>query len=230
MKRIVTMITLLIGLNLILSGQERSKIFENELPKASNLSNAVLWAAENTVRWKKTLNLKDDSKVIIGTVFYFPPEKNELLKYLKFKLKYQSKIEVKDHRYKASLDHPVLKISAKGVEMRYLSSKELEQYERTLETVIRIGEEHFTGLSEWDCEKIPSLITHKKQEIYGLKTEKENLSSKRKDRKRKKRIDYRLERIEDELLILENLENKVEEHTLQFFSDLEKSMSKSEDW
>ena len=166
MKKIITMICLVMMATCLMKGQDVSEeigtkteyINEVQSGKASLFLNAQTWATSNTTDRKVTIEASDkEAGTIILKVSEQLPRTSGINTYSIIKVQMNVRIDCRDNKYRVSFYNFTSTVQPDNtVESEFLSTKNLQNQIKELEMVTRLSEKDFGKEMYWGLEKMIS--------------------------------------------------------------------------
>lgn len=208
------------------------KIVENNIPKSKIFVNAINWCTKNNVDLKKDIELKNEETggIVCNTYSFLQKTNNSKTNYLSFSSKFNLKIDCRDKKYRLVLINPIVKVTPSDVDMSSMSTKSLFLYQDELKAVLRISQEYFNELIEWDYQKVISIHQEKKLFVDETNRKIAELQTDKKNKKEIKKLEYELEKFGLEVNVLSEIIQRMSTMIDYIYSDFDKSINTNDDF
>ena len=181
---------------------ELEKVVEVSVNKSVLYTNALQWASSNDPKVRKKVEVQDSengSVVAKSELINNYSSENSQTSYLTYKFRFSVKIDCKDGKYRYIISNPsVLVGSDDNIETEYLPTSKLEAFIAELESVESISKKHFQQILDWEVSKVYEVLEENNRELIKLKEQEQDTNISKKERKR---AGYRIEAINKENLI-----------------------------
>ncbi|WP_172915528.1 DUF4468 domain-containing protein [Capnocytophaga canimorsus] len=176
MKKIILLLFTVLSAFISVAQEERhlgelESIIEINLSKSLLYNNAQQWASTNDPTCTKKIEIQDgdNPSIVVKSVLINKSRNTSLTKFLAYKFIFTTKIDCKDGKYRRTISNPsVLVQDARDVNIKYASTKTLEDYMSELEAVARISENNFDKILEWGLDKVMDILFEKETIIKRL--------------------------------------------------------------
>ena len=215
------------------SGNELEKVVETNNTKQMLYSNALSWATSNDATCDKKIQVQDsdNGRIVVSVKLNNNKPAQSLTKYLTYKFTFTVNVDCKDGKYRRTISSPSVLVNPdKNIEVRYLSTSNLEAAVAEMESAERISTASFQQILEWDISKVAELEAANTAKINDLETQISNLGDSKKEKKEKKRIEYAIEKVKKENTILKEALNRWDNEVKRFSSEIDKTMSHNNDF
>lgn len=215
------------------SANENEKVIETSNTKQMLYSNALSWASSNDPTCDKKIQVQDsdNGRIVVSVNLNNNKPLQSLTKYLTYKFTFTINIDCKDGKYRRIIGSPSVLVNPdKNIEIKYLSTSNLETAVAEMESVERISTASFQQILEWDMSKVAELEAANTAKINDFKTQMSNLGDSKKEKKEKKRIEYAIDKVEKENTILKEALNRWDNEIKRFSSEIDKAMSYNNDF
>lgn len=212
---------------------EMEKVVEINNTKQMLYSNALLWASANDPMCEKKIQVQDaeNGRIAVSIELNNNKPLQSLTKYLTYQFIFTVNIDCKDGKYRRMINSPsVLVNHDKNIEIKYLSTSSLEAAVAEMESAERISTSSFQQILEWNLSKVAELVSSNEARIDELQKQISALGDSKQERKEKKRIEYTIERINQENIILKEALNRWNAEIKNVTSEIDKAMSHNDDF